>query len=222
MANKSQLKIYFGTQMIDGNCVCCLTAAISKKRAAKVFNCSTFFREKFMDTLEIKNKEEITNDAYKLALEFPGKIFVKNCREDIEKYRLFIDENRYNSCSMLITDSNKKIKFLNNAISNKERFIKLRIKDEVVLKYGMEPDLYLDIRSNDSVKRLFFIPYSEKLIDNKWKHRAIETNHELSYILNEMGDVYNETITPYTKELALNFIKKINVAAENKSQQEIQ
>lgn len=209
MAKKSQLKIYFGTQIINGNCVSCLTSAFSKKAAAKIFNCSTFFREIFMDSLEIKSEADLKNEVYKLALEFPGKIFVKNCQEGIEKYRLYIDEDKYHASSTLITNFEQKIRFLNTAISNKEKFIKLRVKDDVVLKYGMSSDLYLDIRSSNNIKKLFFIPYSEKLIDDNWKHRAIETNHEFSYILKEMGDLYSETITPYTKEQALEFIEQI-------------
>lgn len=106
---------------------------MSKKGAAKIFKCSTFFMEKFMDTLEIKSEADLNNNVYKLALEFPGKIFVKNCQEEIEKYRLFIDENKYHASSTLITNFEQKIKFLNTAIGNKEKFIKLRVKDEVVL-----------------------------------------------------------------------------------------
>lgn len=207
MSKNPKLKIYFGTKKINDLCVSCFTAATSKKIASKIFNCSTFFREKYMTALEIKTADELDNSIYKLALEFPQKIFVKNCKEENENYRLFINENIYTASSKLITNHDEKLKFLDTALNKKQKFIKLRIKDEIVLKYGMSSDLYLDISSNDEVKRFFFIPFSEKLIDENWQHRAIETNHDFSYILNEMADVYDEVITPYSVKQALDFIK---------------
>ena len=83
---------------------------------------------------------------------------------------------------------------------------------------GVEIPLYIpnDKRSNyldlsklneEDVKTFFYIPFNEKLIDERWQHRAIETNHKIETLTNDMFDIYDEVITPYSAIEALDFIE---------------
>ena len=68
---------------------------------------------------------------------------------------------------------------------------------------------YLDITklADEQVKTFYYIPFNEKLIDESWQHRAIETNHKIETLINVMFDIYDEVIKPYSVNEALDFIK---------------
>lgn len=204
MPAKTKYKLYIGTKNIDNKNISCFTVSTSKKSAARIFGSSSSFKENFMGILDVKEAKE--NEIYELAIKFPERLFVKNNSEE-NLYRLFYDEERFLSGLNLIYDLEKKNSFLENALKKKNKYIKIRVKDEIALKENMNRDLYLDISDINNIKRFYFIPFSEKLIDDRWQHRAIETNYEISHMISEMFDIYDETIVPYSANRALDFIQ---------------
>lgn len=118
---------------------------------------------------------------------------------------MFLDDERFLSSNNLIIDIQSKINFIKEARKSKSKFIKVRLKDNIALEQRIFMDLYFDLSNSDEIKRLFYIPFNKRLIDENWQHRAIETNHELDEILMNMFDIYKEKVISYSVNEALDF-----------------
>lgn len=204
MQNNKQ-KFYLGEISIDRKQVSVFTVAPTKKRAAEIINCSVNFINVNFKVMDIDYI--IDNERFKIACNYPEKLFIRS-NEDTNNndYRLFLDKERFISSSTLITDVKKKELYIKCAYRNKTKFLKVRLKDTIALANNMLHDIYFDI-SKLEVKQFFYIPFSEKLIDERWTHRAIETNQELDFILENMIDIYDEVVIPYSANDALDYIK---------------
>lgn len=68
-------------------------------------------------------------------------------------------------------------------------------------------DLYLDLTKLKDIKSFFYIPFSGRLIDELWQHKAIDTNHDVDVMIENMFDIYDTVVVPYSANEALDFIK---------------
>lgn len=206
MPKVDRRKFYLGDIIIKGKQVSAFSVSSSKKRAAEIFKCTSNY---ITSNFEIWEPSEVENDKiFNLALDYPEQLFVsKNTMCD--DYRLFLDEERFISRDRLISDDKEKELYLEKAIYSKAKFIKVRLHDKLALENNILVDIYLDITklADEQVKTFYYIPFNEKLIDESWQHRAIETNHKIETLINEMFDIYDEVIKPYSVNEALDFIK---------------
>lgn len=206
MAKTINPKFYLGNILINGKQVSAFTTTSSIKKAAEIFKCSSKCITKNFRILEIY--EAIKDSRFAISIDYPEALFVSNCTMS-DEYKLFLDEDRFFTADKLITDVNKKYLFIKSVKKSKAKFLKVRLKDKIALANKMLVDLYLDLSklNEEDIKTFFYIPFNEKLIDERWPHRAIETNHKIETLTNEMFDIYDEVITPYSAIEALDFIE---------------
>lgn len=204
---KTKQKFYLGDILINGKQVSAFVVAPTKKRAAEIFDCSSNYLNSYFEIWDIQSATE--DERFKIAVEYPEKLFVTNSGNNPsnDDYRLFIDKDRFLSSSKLITDVKQKELYLKSARKSKTKFLKIRLKDNIALRNDLLVDLYLDITKLSKSKSFFYIPFSDKLIDDTWQHCALKTEEELSFIFENMIDIYDEIVTPFFANEALDFVK---------------
>lgn len=200
--SNTKMKFYLGDIIIRGIQVSAFAIAPTKKRAAEIFNCNQNYITKNFEIWDIN--EVFDDERFNIAICNQEKLFVSNSVND-DNYRLFLDDERFLSSNNLIIDIQSKINFIKEARKSKSKFIKVRLKDNIALEQRIFMDLYFDLSNSDEIKRLFYIPFNKRLIDENWQHRAIETNHELDEILMNMFDIYKEKVISYSVNEALDF-----------------
>lgn len=206
MPKKTNSKFFLGDIIKNGKQVSAFTIAPSIKRAAEIFDCKTSYIKTNFEIWDITDAQ--TDNRFSIAIDYPEQLFVSS-NTTSDDYRLFLDNDRFTSSFKLFTDYKQKLLFIKNARKSKAKFVKVRLKDKLALDNKLLVDLYLDLTKigEGEVKTLFFIPFNQKLIDERWQHRAIETNHKIETLINEIFDIYDEVVTPYSANEALEFIQ---------------
>lgn len=198
---KNKNSFFLGDILISGKQVSAFAVAPTKKRAAEIFDCSLNYLNTYFEIWDIQGALE--DERFKIAVEYPERLFVTNNNNNPcnDEYRLFIDKDRFLSSSRLITDAKQKELYLKGAKRCKAKFLKVRLKDNLALKNNLFVDLYIDVNKFIKDKKFFYIPFSDKIIDDTWQHCALSAEEDLSF------DIYNEVVKPYFANEALDFVK---------------